>query len=525
MNNSANILKWYPFRENAKVLEIYDTTSILEKIKKNFELEQQSIQDLQIQGTYDYITLIGTFEYAPTIIENEKAYSTFLRNLKEYLNEDGKILLAIDNRLGIKYLAGAKSKYYSRIYEGVESEIRQKMPNLLLKKEIEKFIKEAGFSNYKFYYPLPDYRNTNSIFTDEFLPKSNHSKILYPLSYEEGSNITFNEIDVIKQICDNDMFTYFTNSYFVEIGKKEIENTIKFVSYNILRKEKYKLILTINKNSVKKVAENDEAISHIRDIGKNLEELNSLGFKTIEKVENETILGKFMKNELDDIIVEKIKHGKTEEAYKEIENWYKYISDKLEKNAEYEENIFKQFNIEVPSEILEKMNFVKQGYIDLSFENIFYDNGYVFYDQEWKFDNIPLEFILYRSINNLYTYNSKKLGNFIEKDELFEKLTIKDYIIYFEELEKKIQTEILDEDVINEYRETISSYFKNNAVEEKVEQTDEIIEDISEKRAEEIEEIVEETNEKVNETESQEETENANFNIGKMVKNLFRKNK
>lgn len=178
MNNSANILKWYPFRENAKVLEIYDTTSILEKIKKNFELEQQSIQDLQIQGTYDYITLIGTFEYAPTIIENEKAYSTFLRNLKEHLNEDGKILLAIDNRLGIKYLAGAKSKYYSRIYEGVESEIRQKMPNLLLKKEIEKFIKEAGFSNYKFYYPLPDYRNTNSIFTDEFLPKSNHSKIL-----------------------------------------------------------------------------------------------------------------------------------------------------------------------------------------------------------------------------------------------------------------------------------------------------------------------------------------------------------
>ena len=228
-----------------------------------------------------------------------------------------------------------------------------------------------------------------------------------------------------------------------------------------------------------------------------------------------------MKNELDDIIVEKIKHGKAEEAYKEIENWYKYISDKLEKNAEYEENIFKQFNIEVPSEILEKMNFVKQGYIDLSFENIFYDNGYVFYDQEWKFDNIPLEFILYRSINNLYTYNSKKLGNFIEKDELFEKLTIKDYIIYFEELEKKIQTEILDEDVINEYRETISSYFKNNAVEEKVEQTDEVIEDILEKRAEEIEE----TNEEVNETESQEETENANFNIGKMVKNLFRKNK
>ena len=50
------------------------------------------------------------------------------------------------------------------------------------------------------------------------------------------------------------------------------------------------------------------------------------------------------------------------------------------------------------------MQFVKNGYIDLSFENVFYADEYIFYDQEWYLENLPLEFILYRAINNLYIY-------------------------------------------------------------------------------------------------------------------------
>ncbi len=462
MDNSTNILKWYPFKENAKILEIYDENSVIDKLEKKLEVDKQQVKSLKLEEKYDYITLIGTYEYAPIVIDGEKPYSNFLKKLKEHLNKNGKILLAIDNRLGIKYYAGAKNKYYSKIFGSVESEIRQNKPNLLLKKELEKFIKEAGFNNYKFYYPVPDYKNANSIFTDEFLPKSNHSKILYPVDYENGSIIVFNEIEAIKEICDNDMFTCFTNSYLVEIGKEELENDIKFVSYNNLRKEKYKLVLTICKNEVKKIAENKKSISHIKNIEKNLEELNKLGFKTIEKVENEKIISNFMKEEeLDKIIVNKIKQGEIEQTYKEIANWYKYISERLEKAEEGEQSIFEKSNIEVPKEIINKMNFVKQGYIDLSFENIFCKEDYVFYDQEWKFENVPLEFILYRALNNLYTYNARKIETKIRKEELYNKFKINEFIIYFEKLEKCIQEEILDEETIQEYRSKISSYYRN----------------------------------------------------------------
>lgn len=255
-DKSTNILKWYPFEENANILEIYKDTSIMDKLENKINLQKTTIEELKLDGKYDYITLIGTYEYAPTIIKGEKPYSSFLKMLKEHLNQNGKILLAIDNRLGIKYFVGAKSEYYSKIFKGIESEIRLGQPNLLLKRELEKFIKEAEFEHYKFYYPLADYRNTNSIFTDEFLPKSNHSKILYPVNYEDGSIIIYNEINAMKQICDNNRFVDFTNSYLIEISNSEIQQEVKFVNYNTFRKDEYKLILVMRKRYSRKICNN-----------------------------------------------------------------------------------------------------------------------------------------------------------------------------------------------------------------------------------------------------------------------------
>ena len=254
MDRTANILKWYPFEEGASVLEIYKENSILDKLEKKIKINKTTMQDMKIEGKFDYITLIGTYEYAPAIIEGEKPYSKFLKVLKEHLNPNGKILLAVNNRLGIKYFVGDKSEHYTKIFEGIESEIREGMPNLLLKRELEKFIKEAEFENYKFYYPVSDYINTNTIFTDDFIPKSNHSKIIYPVNYDDGSIIIFNEINTMKQICDNGKFEDFTNSYLVEIANSEIQNDIKFVNYNIFRKDKYRLILIMRKRFCRKIS-------------------------------------------------------------------------------------------------------------------------------------------------------------------------------------------------------------------------------------------------------------------------------
>ena len=91
MNICTNILEWYPFKENADVLEIYSKTSILEKMNKNIILNKMPTEEVKnIDGYFDYITLIGTYEYAPAIFEGEKPYSTFLKILKEHLKPGRK---------------------------------------------------------------------------------------------------------------------------------------------------------------------------------------------------------------------------------------------------------------------------------------------------------------------------------------------------------------------------------------------------------------------------------------------------
>ena len=483
MNKSENILKWYPFKENANILDIYKESSIFDKIDINVNIEKLSIEDMQngykITNKYDYITLIGTFEYASTFIKEEKQYSTFLKILKDCLKPNGKILIAIDNRLGIKYLSGAKSEYYEKVFEAPTSEIRNVKPNLLLKSELEKFINEAGIKNYKFYYPLPDYKLTNTIFTDELLPKSNNSKLIYPINYEAESLVVFNEINVIKQICDNGDFVKFTNSYLIEISNDEIETDIKFVNYNIFRKPKYQLILNMSKEKVEKSPATKEASKHIENIDKYVQKLNELGFNVAEKVEEGKIISNIiLEEELDRQIVLHFKEGKIEEAYNEIERYYNYISERLKKELCEGIDIFEKYEIEVSNEIKEKMTFIKNGFIDLSFENVFVTGDeYLLYDQEWYFENIPLELILYRAINNLFAYNSKKIEENIKKEELYEKFKLTSFIEYFEQIEKVIQKDILDEEEVNKYRESISECFVNikTLKDENKELTDEYI--------------------------------------------------
>ncbi|MCI8345126.1 MAG: hypothetical protein HFJ42_04060 [Clostridia bacterium] len=504
MPNNTNILKWYPFKENSNLLEIYNENSIMEKLEKNINIEKCSITKLKLEGEYDYITLIGTYEYAPTIYEGNKPYSDFLKDLKKHLKPDGKILLAIDNRLGIKYFAGAKNKHYNKLFEVVESEVRQKKPNLLLKRELEKFINEAEFKNYKFYYPVPDYFNTNTIFTDDFLPKSNHSKIVYPVNYDEESIIIFNEINVMKQICDNNKFADFTNSYLVEISNEQINNDIKFINYNIFRKDKYKLALIMGKENVQKHAETQKAKKHIENISKYIENLEHLGFKVLEKVEKDKIISKIANSEeLDKKIVSKIKEENIEEAYREIENWYSYIKQRLQKEVAKGENVFEKYKIEIPKDIKEKMEFVKNGYIDLSFENVFCEDEYVFYDQEWYFENVPLEFILYRAINNLYNYNVSKIEQKLNKENMLEKFNLTIFTPYFEKLESKIQKEILDEETVNKYRNRLSKYNVNlqelNTDNKELTKQFLILKEQNEKLAKEKEEIENEYNILLNE--------------------------
>lgn len=448
-----NLFNWYPLKKDASILEIQanfgEVTQVFINNSKNVTLIEsnkekaeaigkryQNVKNLKIiVGNLEDINLEELYDYI--IIYN----ANVLEYAKKYLKSDGTILLATNNRFGIQYFAGAN--YKGRIYDTILNP-----PNeLYSKNEIENMIKINGFSNYKFYYLLPNYKIPNVIFSDEYLPNENTTKLMYNIMYPKGSVVLFDELKALKQLTKNNQFTFFANSYIVEIknDKDEEKTNIKFVSYNNNRKEKYQLITIIEKEKVRKEMISEKSKKHIENIKLNTKKLKELKFNVLEEFEGNRVISKFIEQDtFDKIIIKNILEKRLDIAYELIDKWYEYIKQRLLKNKRSEINS----NIQYTLEEIEGLNILKNGYIDLVFENTFYkDDEFIFFDQEWYEDGIPLEFLLYRAINNVYSYNLEA-QEILKKEELFERYNLSKYIDLFKRIEIFIQKDILDEKML-----------------------------------------------------------------------------
>ena len=444
---SPNILNWYPFNKTQKVLEVgnkseeltkflIDKCSSIQKISKIEELEN-------IDAKFDIIILIG-------INENEKInLKNLVRRLEAFLEMDGRILLAVDNKFGLRFWAGnpeniLEKKFtsllgYNNEYEKIET---------YTKRYIETQLNEIGYKT-RFYYPLPDYRRPNVIFSDDALPEYNSIDKYNPY-YTEKSDILFNEIDVFREILktDKDMFTFFANSFLVEVIKKEKEydTTYNYISFNNLRKEKYRLITKISNTYVEKQIVNEKAEEHYENIKNNIKILQENNIKTVDYIDEDKIKSKYIEQKylLNNVLTEKLEKGQVEEFDNIIKNYIKQISVKTYKENNYENTAFGKYRVEVKDKsIIQDLNFVKNGMWDMTFKNCFLiDNQFYFFDQEWNEPNLPVEYILYRAI--LYTIS---LRRFVSIEKLFDKYNLSKYITLFEQLDNKIQEEIRDDEV------------------------------------------------------------------------------
>ena len=152
------------------------------------------------------------------------------------------------------------------------------------KTKLEKELLDNGYK-VNFYYPLPDYKLPNVIFTEKELPKYN-SVDKYNPYYTEKSDTVINEIDVFREILktDEDMF-----SFLIEVSKSETEQLYKYISFNNMRKQEYRLITKIADNYVEKQVVSKEANKHYEQIKQNMKILEENEIKTVDYIENDII--------------------------------------------------------------------------------------------------------------------------------------------------------------------------------------------------------------------------------------------
>ena len=217
----TSILNWYDFGENASILEVGGefgaitgmlcrnakkvsvTENVFRKAEaiqkryhrmKNLTVYAGDIEKISFPEKFDYVIITGLGIADESGVAPEEKYAQYVGRAKNWLKEDGRLLLAVDNYNGAKYQCGYPRPVQGSINEnGCEA--------MMTKTQVEKMLMEAGFKNRKFYYPFPDYRLTQEIYTDARLPEGSVRDriltyyVLPKMLYRDEYQIYENEIE------------------------------------------------------------------------------------------------------------------------------------------------------------------------------------------------------------------------------------------------------------------------------------------------------------------------------------------
>ena len=269
-----NIVDWIPMDKDAKVLEIgsgcgaitgalarkagHVTCVDLSKKRSlinayrnqdcdNVTIKVGNFKDIEpeLDTDYDYCLLIGVFEYGQSYIGGRTAYEDFLKIIRKHTKPGGRIVMAIENRYGLKYWAGCMEDHLGAYFKGLEGYVPSDGVKTFSKNGLKKIFAECGENKAQFFYPYPDYKFMTMLYSDSRLPQRGEL-CLNDRNFDRDRLKLFDEKAVFEGIIEDDCFDQYSNSYLVILGD---DIGVEYARYSNDRADEYKIcteLLNIN---------------------------------------------------------------------------------------------------------------------------------------------------------------------------------------------------------------------------------------------------------------------------------------
>lgn len=472
-NIRENLLEWYPFHPQASLLEIGAECGALTGLfcrkmarvtaveaserdcRVNRERNRQydnltvvtsDFWNLEIEETFDYVTLIGNLGCAGSFSGSDNPYADMIGKARKFLKPGGRLFLAIENKYGVKYFAGAPEDHTGRCFDGLENYAGVDSARTFSRRTLDKMLSEAGFSHNEFYYPMPEYQFPSEIYSDRCLPS--FGSLRYPcVSYDRDRYELLDERLVFDSICEDGMFGDFANSFLViagngngdgvtdGAGNRKVLDTVIYAKYNRQRAPEFQLSTKIivgedGRRRVEKTALRPEAEAHVKRLCENREKLvwanaasEAQGIRTgiplpaeIVCAEKEKVVFPYIEG----VSLAKEVHaalGGREEFLRAMHHAVDGILGTFLKApdtlADFEitegfGRIFGTFEEEEYAELFKDMKSLKVSNIDSILSNFVRmpDGGLVCLDYEWVFDfPVPVEYLIFRTVFYYYCEN------------------------------------------------------------------------------------------------------------------------
>lgn len=487
----GNLIEWYPLQEGASVLEIGCGCGgisgfLCRKAQKvvgielskrratinayrnrecsNLEILVGNFQDIELEEKFDYVTLIGVLEYAALYLDDENPYEAMLRRVQGFLKPNGKILIAIENKMGLKYLNGAREDHVGKRFAGVEDYRFHTGVRTFSKPELVQMFENCGICKFQFYYPCPDYKLPDSVYSDAYLPGPGEVRI-WNTNYDMPRIALYNDAIMADQVCRDGMFGYFSNSFLAVCN--ESESKVVYAHYAKQRRMGYQTSTIIFDKEEQFRVEKRYACSSERDYDifkamntsypilqdefKNITYLKPqvTGAGDEAKLEYGCLSGVSLEQKILPLL--RLPKEKILSAFTEIIDYcFEVNQDML---AEFEitdayRNLFGDVSVGGAVQSLKVSN------LDMTLGNLMLqDDGVYCFDYEWVFDfPIPLDFLKVRCLDVFWAKFNMYVSFKVKRQELLQAVGIrKEDIPVYMKMEKKFEEFVYGEDNYSQY--------------------------------------------------------------------------
>ena len=390
----------------------------------NVEILVGNFQDIEASlGQYDCITLIGVFEYANAYIDSDDPDADFLKIIRKHLTPKGKIVIAIENKLGLKYFAGCTEDHFGLYFEGIEGYSNTEGIRTYARNELKTLVESAGFPETTFFYPYPDYKMTTKIYSDAYLPLVGELNTNLQ-NFDRERMLFFDESKVFNSLIKEGLFAEYANSFLLEAKMQPEEAKQETAVYEKIsndRAEEFSICTTIVKDvrgnfQVIKRPASAKSLAHIRNIEKWSKPLaaqfeKSKIFVCESRLEENQVRCPFITGmTLEEIADRYIQSGEVKKAEALIRE---YLGEIIRCNSG-EAFVKTPDFVKVFGDVRLKGSYRtgKVNNIDMVLNNALNTpRGWTLIDYEWTFDfPVPVEFILYRIMHYyLETNNSRNM--------------------------------------------------------------------------------------------------------------------
>lgn len=430
------ILRWYPFKSDASVLEIDAgmgamTGALCDRVKKvtvtensvfcaeaiarrysqrdNLTIYAADFRKIKFEEKFDYIILFG---------QSERVCAEYIDEITSLLNVDGIILMEVENKYGVQNLCGKRDRVTGMAFESFGGG----NGHALHRAELEEILKDSHADQWKFYYPMPDYIAPRAIYTDDMEAGANIRERLPYYTFQDSSLINGGH-DIYIDAVKNGAFRFVANSFVVEAAMGNCSCTdISYVTLSTTRTRE-KTFATIIHQDIDKVEKRPlypDGLNYAEYLCNNTEYLQRRGINILPmKLDKNSMWMEFVHAKtVQQYIIDLIQnHEPTEKLTALFDKMWEYI---LQSSETVDKCSFNTGDLKSD----EIGPVLRYAYLELISLNSFWiDGDILFFDQEVVKEAYPAKYILVRNIHNVYGL-IEECERYLSQEVLYERYQI-----------------------------------------------------------------------------------------------------